>query len=97
MAGEIEAALDRAVFNHQDRVRNQALADGWDPEVAQSLTLRREGTQIGVTWPKNMDEKVMSQEYGDQDRAPTGTIAKAMRGIKVDKQPVVDFVKRALR
>jgi hypothetical protein len=97
VAGEIEAALDRAVFDHQDRVRNQALADGWDPEIARSLTLRREGTQIGVTWPREMDDAVMAMEYGDQNRAPTGTVAKSMRGIKVDKQPVVDFVKRALR
>jgi hypothetical protein len=97
VAGEIEAALDGAVFDHQSRVRNQALKDGWPPEVAESLTLRRDGTKIGVTWPKNMDDAVMSQEYGDQNRAPTGTIAKAMRGVTVDKQPVVDFVKRALR
>ena len=70
-----KAAHDTALLMTAD-LRNKAVNDGWDPEVAKAM--RVEFTEDGhiVRIAKNHQESAHKHEYGSEGTPPTASIRK---------------------
>lgn len=56
------------------QLRNEALASGWTPEVANSLKVVYRNNRLSVSIPKKHRKSADNWEYGTPDRQPTAAI-----------------------
>jgi len=85
----IQSALSRRLHHHllqkakhrTTDLRLEAITSGWPEELAHALTIKvnHEGHYI-VGYPKHLEHKILTQEYGTEDTPPSPVIRNFMAG-----------------
>ncbi|CAB4128705.1 hypothetical protein UFOVP223_98 [uncultured Caudovirales phage] len=57
-----------------DQVQQRALSEGWDPEVASSLSVRYQHKKFIMSVADEHKNRAFDFEFGTQNSAPKGTL-----------------------
>jgi hypothetical protein len=73
----LKDAVHRLARSATLELRNQAMRDGWDFQVANSLTVDTKGGNATVTVDDKFAAQAFDHEFGTQNHQPKATVRKA--------------------
>ena len=86
----LKNTLHQMAVHMTDQVQQRALSEGWDPEVASSLTVNYQHKKFIMSVADEHKNRAFDIEFGTQNTAPKGTL----RRFGNENQPAeVDFVR----
>jgi hypothetical protein len=89
-----DSTADLAARKLTASLRTSAMDSGWDPQVANSLSVSYSGEKFDVVVPPEHDEAAWKFEYGDGRRRPTAVIRKLKFG-NADSSAFLDLLGKA--
>ena len=78
----IIAAEKQVVKEYTKNLRSHASSYGWPEEIANNLMVSHDGKSHSISYPKNLEEAVLTLEYGTQDAPPAPALRTFVLGAK---------------
>lgn len=76
----IVAAEKQAVKEYTKNLRSHASSYGWPDEVANNLSVSHDGASHSISYPRNLEDTVLTLEYGTQHVPPAPALRTFMLG-----------------
>ena len=78
----IIAAEKQAVKEYTKNLRSHAASYGWPAEVADNLMVSHDGKSHSISYPKKLEEAVLTLEYGNQNVPPAPALRTFVLGAR---------------
>jgi hypothetical protein len=78
----IKVLKEAIAVSETQKLRDNAQAAGWPTDVANTLMVSPNNQGLGVEYPANVRDKVLTLEYGTQDVPPSPVIRSTILGVE---------------
>ena len=78
----IIAAEKRAVEEYTSKLRSHATSYGWPEEITNNIKISHDGERNAISYPQQLEDAVLTLEYGTQKIPPSPALRTFVLGIK---------------
>lgn len=79
------------------QVRQRALAEGWEPEVARDIALTFDGSKFDYHLGESHKDRAFVHEFGDERTPPKATIRRHINGARNNEENFRQLVNANLK
>jgi hypothetical protein len=76
----LKRAERAATAGYTTKLREHTKAYGWPDHLVSSLSMYHDGENHTITYPKHLEEQILTLEYGTQDVPPSPALRTFMIG-----------------